>query len=131
MYNNLIGCVEHVAQLGVLVTDFTLIKPGSLHQANGRYLLLDVSKILTPPFGWEGLKRALTSHEVRIESLGQMLSLVSTVSLEPEPVPLNVKIILFGDRIIYYLLSEYDPEFSALFHTKLALIQLAVYHYRH
>ena len=115
MYSNLVGRVEHVAQMGALVTDFTLIKPGSLHQANGGYLLLDISKILAQPFGWEGLKRALTSHEIRIESLGQMLSLVSTVSLEPEPVPLDVKIILFGDRIFYYLLYEYDPEFSALF----------------
>lgn len=114
-YSNLVGRVEHVAHMGALVTDFTLIKPGSLHQANGGYLLLDISKILVQPFGWEGLKRALNSHEVRIESLGQMLSLVSTVSLEPEPVPLDVKIILFGDRILYYLLYEYDPEFSELF----------------
>ena len=115
MYSNLVGRVEHIAQMGALVTDFTLIKPGSLHKANGGYLLLDVLKVLGQPFGWEGLKRALTSREVRIESLGQMLSLVSTVSLEPEPVPLDVKIILFGDRIFYYLLYEYDPEFSELF----------------
>ena len=115
MYSNLVGRVEHVAHMGALVTDFTLIKPGSLHQANGGYLLLDIIKVLSQPFGWEGLKRALTSREIRIESLGQMLSLVSTVSLEPEPVPLDVKIILFGDRIFYYLLYEYDPEFSALF----------------
>ena len=101
---NLIGRVEHIAQLGALVTDFTLIKPGALHRANGGYLLLDVRKVLTQPFAWEALKRALQSREIRIESLGQMYSLVSTVSLEPEPIPLDVKVVLFGDRLFYYLL---------------------------
>lgn len=114
-HSNLIGRVEHVAQLGALVTDFTLIKPGSLHRANGGYLLLDVRKVLVQPFAWEALKRALYAKEIRIESLGQMLSLVSTVSLEPEPIPLDVKVILFGERLFYYLLYEYDPEFSELF----------------
>ena len=71
-YQNLIGRVEHVAQLGALVTDFTLIKPGALHRANGGYLLLDALKLLTQPFAWEGLKRALCTGEIRIESLGQM-----------------------------------------------------------
>jgi predicted ATP-dependent protease len=114
-YSNLVGRVEHVAQLGALVTDFTLIKPGALHRANGGYLLLDIRKVLVQPFAWEGLKRALQSREIRIESLGQMYSLISTVSLEPEPIPLKVKIVLFGDRLLYYLLQEYDPEFSELF----------------
>lgn len=114
-YTNLIGRLEHIAQLGALVTDFTLIKPGALHRANGGYLLLDARKILVQPFAWDGLKRALQSREIRIESLGQMFSLVSTVSLEPEPIPLDVKIVLFGDRLIYYLLQQYDPDFSELF----------------
>ena len=114
-YSNLFGRVEHIAQLGALVTDFTLIKPGALHRANGGYLLLDVRKVLTQPFAWEGLKHALQSHEIRIESLGQMFSLVSTVSLEPQPIPLDVKIVLFGDPLIYYLLHEYDPDFGELF----------------
>lgn len=114
-YSNLIGRVEHIAQLGALVTDFTLIKPGALHRANGGYLLLDVRKVLMQPFAWEGLKRALQSREIRIESLGQIYSLVSTVSLEPEPIPLDAKIILFGDRLFYYLLQQYDPEFGELF----------------
>jgi len=114
-YSNLIGRVEHIAQLGALVTDFTLIKAGALHRANGGYLLLDIRKVLIQPFAWEGLKRALQSREIYIESLGQMYSLVSTVSLEPEPIPLNVKIVLFGDRLLYYLLQEYDPEFGELF----------------
>ena len=114
-YSNLIGRVEHIAQFGALVTHFTLIKPGALHQANGGYLLLDIRKVLMQPFAWEGLKRALQARKIDIESLGQIYSLVSTVSLEPEPVPLDVKVVLFGDRLFYYLLQQYDPEFSELF----------------
>lgn len=114
-YSNLIGRVEHIAQLGALVTDFTLIKPGALHRANGGYLLLDARKVLMQPFAWDGLKRALQSREIRIESLGQMYSLVSTVSLEPAPIPLDVKIVLFGDRLFYYLLQQFDPDFGELF----------------
>jgi len=114
-YNNLLGRVEHVAQFGALVTDFTLIKAGALHRANGGYLMLDVFKLLTQPFSWEALKRVLNSREIRIDSLGQILSLVSTVSLEPEPIPLNLKVVLFGERIWYYLLHAYDPEFGELF----------------
>ena len=114
-YSNLVGRIEHLAQFGALVTDFTLIKPGALHLANGGYLLLDIRKVLSQPFAWDGLKHALQSRKIRIESLGQMYSLVSTVSLEPEPIPLNVKVILFGDRLFYYLLQEYDPDFGELF----------------
>ncbi|HJV88551.1 MAG TPA: ATP-binding protein [Noviherbaspirillum sp.] len=114
-YSNLVGRVEHMSQLGALVTDFTLIKAGALHRANGGYLLLDVRKVLMQPFAWEGLKRTLKSREIYIESLGQAYSLISTVSLEPEPIPLNAKIVLFGDRMFYYLLQEYDPEFGELF----------------
>jgi lon-related putative ATP-dependent protease len=114
-YQNLIGRVEHVSQLGALVTNFMLVKPGALHQANGGYLLLDVFKLLSQPFSWEGLKRALSTREIRIESLGQMVSLVSTVSLEPEPIPLDAKVILIGNRMLYYLLAQYDPEFGELF----------------
>ena len=114
-YSNLVGRVEHISQFGALVTHFTLIKPGALHQANGGYLLLDIRKVLMQPFAWEGLKRALQARKIDIESLGQIYSLVSTVSLEPEPVPLDVKVVLFGDRLFYYLLQQYDPEFSELF----------------
>jgi len=114
-YPNLIGRVEHMPQLGALVTDFTLVKAGALHRANGGYLLLDAQKVLVSPFAWDGLKRALRAREVRIESLGQMLSLVSTVALEPEAIALDTKIVLLGDRMLYYLLSYYDPEFQELF----------------
>jgi len=114
-YQNLIGRIEHMSQMGALITNFTLIKPGALHQANGGYLLLDARKLLLQPYAWEGLKRALRTQDVTIESLGQMYSLISTVSLEPEPIPLNVKVILLGERLLYYLLYQYDPEFGELF----------------
>ncbi|TAM52113.1 MAG: ATP-binding protein [Paraburkholderia sp.] len=114
-YQNLVGRVEHKSHFGTLVTDFTLIKPGDLHRANGGYLLLEIDKVLRQPFAWEAIKRALLKHEVRIESIAEMFSLVSTVSLEPDPVPLDVKVILFGERWLYYLLFEMDPDFGALF----------------
>jgi predicted ATP-dependent protease len=114
-YQNLVGRVDHVAQFGTLSTEFTLIRPGALHRANGGYLLLDAHKLLMQPYAWEGLKRALIARRVRIESLAEMYSLISTVSLQPEPIPLEVKVILLGDRLIYYLLHAYDPDFRELF----------------
>ncbi len=112
---NLLGRVEYVARFGTLVTDFALIKAGALHRANGGYLLIDAYTLLTQPFSWDGLKRALASAEIRIESLGQTYGLVSTVALEPEPIPLDVKVVLLGERLVYYLLLAYDPEFGELF----------------
>lgn len=114
-YPNLIGRVEHVPQMGALLTDFNLIKPGALHLANGGYLILDARKVLLQPYAWEGLKRVLRSNEIRIESPGQAYGLITTVSLEPEPIPLDVKVALVGDRRLYYLLSALDPEFDELF----------------
>ena len=114
-YNNLLGRVEHVSHMGTLLTDFTLIKPGMLHLANGGYLVIDAMQLLMQPFAWDSLKRCLRSREIRIESLGQSLSLVSTVSLEPEPLPLDIKVVLVGDRMLYYMLHDLDPEFSKLF----------------
>jgi len=114
-YANLFGDIEHIAQMGTLLTDFGLIKPGALHRANGGYLILDASKVLMQPFVWEGLKRMLRSGEIRIESLAQFLSLISTLTLEPETIALDIKIVLIGSRILYYLLYNYDPEFKELF----------------
>jgi len=113
--SNLIGRVEHVSEMGALVTDFTLIKGGALHRANGGYLILDLRKVLMQPFSWDALKRALKGGKIRIESAGQMLSLVSTVSLEPGDIPLQAKVVLCGEPLLYYLLSTYDPEFPTLF----------------
>jgi lon-related putative ATP-dependent protease len=114
-YQNLVGRVEHTVQFGTLVTDFTLIKAGALARANGGYLVLDAEKVLAHPFSWQALKRALRAREVRIESLEAMLSLATTTTLEPEPIPLDLKVVLVGDRLLYYLLHEYDPEFGRLF----------------
>ncbi len=114
-YQNLMGRVEHISKLGALITNFTLIKAGALHTANGGYLLLDAYKLLTQPFAWDGLKRALSTRQVRIESLGQTYSLVSTMSLEPEPIPLDLKVVVLGDRMLYFMLAQHDPEFGELF----------------
>ncbi|MBE0622705.1 MAG: AAA family ATPase [Burkholderiales bacterium] len=112
---NLVGRIDHISRLGTLVTDFGLIRPGALHRANGGYLLVDAIRLLTQPFAWEGLKRALLRHQIRIESLGEVYGLVSTLSLEPEPIPLNVKVVLVGERLLFYLLQAYDPDFGKLF----------------
>ncbi len=112
---NLLGRIEHVAQFGALVTDYSMIRAGALHRANGGYLILDAERLLAEPLAWNALKRALFSKEIRIESVGQMLSLASTVSLEPEPIPLATKVVLIGERLTYYLLCELDSDFAALF----------------
>ncbi len=114
-HGNLIGRAEYQAQMGTLTTDFTLIKPGALHRANGGYLVLEARQLLMQPFAYDGLKRALKSREIRIEALERMLSTISTASLEPEPIPLDVKVVLSGERLLYYMLHEQDPDFRDLF----------------
>jgi lon-related putative ATP-dependent protease len=114
-HQTLVGRVEHLARFGALVTDFNLLAPGALHRANGGYLVLDAQKLLIGNFGWASLKRALDSGQIRIETLEQLLSLASTVSLAPEPIPLNVKVVLVGPPTLYYLLSTYDEDYADLF----------------
>ena len=114
-YPYLMGQIEHVSKMGALITDFHLIRAGALHRANGGYLVLDARDVLTRPFAWDALKRALKSGLINVQSLDQAYGFVSTVSLEPEPVPLSIKVVLIGEPIIYYLLQAYDPEFSSLF----------------
>ena len=114
-YNHLIGRIEHRAVQGALLTDFSLIRAGALHHANGGYLILDALKLLKEPFAWDALKRALFAHHVEIETLEQSYSIMSTVSLQPEPVPLSVKVVLLGDRLLYYLFCAYEPDFADLF----------------
>ncbi len=113
--DNLTGEIEYQTRMGALITDFTMIKPGALHKANGGYLLLEAEAVLRRPFAWEALKRCLKNRQIRIESIQDQLRLVSTVSLEPEPIPLNVKVVLLGTPFIYYLLHTYDDEFGKLF----------------
>ena len=110
---NLIGRAEHQAELGALLTDFTLLRAGALHRANGGYLIVDARKLLMQPYAWEELKRTLFAREIKIESPFQ--AYVSTVTLEPEPIALKVKVVLIGDRELYYMLAALDPEFDELF----------------
>jgi lon-related putative ATP-dependent protease len=113
--SNLIGKVDHISTMGALVTDFTLIRPGALHRANGGYLILDAMRVLGEPLAWEALKRCLETRAIRISSVAEMLSLISTGSLEPEPIPLQVRVVLVGDAFLQLLLTLYDPDFSRLF----------------
>jgi predicted ATP-dependent protease len=114
-YANLFGRIEKEAMFGALSTDFTLIKAGALHQANGGYLVLPIEDLLRNPFSWDALKRALRSHEVQIEDVGERLGFVTTKGLRPQPIPLDVKVILVGPPLLYDLLSAYDEAFSELF----------------
>ena len=114
-HQTLVGRVEYVARFGALVTDFNLLTAGALHRANGGYLMLDAQRLLSGNFGWASLKRALNADEIRIETLEQLLSMASTVSLQPEPIPLDVKIVLLGPPLLYYLLSGADEDFKELF----------------
>jgi predicted ATP-dependent protease len=107
---NLIGRIEYVPVRGALVTNFRLIKAGAIHRANGGYLLLDLRSVLIEPFSWTALKRTLRRGEIAIEDIGRFLGWTSTVSLEPDPIPLKVKVILFADRLLYFLLAALDPE---------------------
>ncbi|WAR44915.1 Lon protease family protein [Methylomonas rapida] len=114
IYQNLFGRIEYLSDQGTLVTNYRRICPGSLHRANGGYLILDAEKVLTYPFVWEGLKRALKSGKIEIESPFSELG-INTITLKPEVIPLNVKVILVGARDIYYLLEELDSEFNEMF----------------
>ena len=111
---NLVGRVERIQQYGALLTDFSLIKSGALHQANGGFLLIDARKLLLQPYAWDSLKRALASKTVKIEAPSEETTF-TTISLDPEPIPLQVKVILIGDEELYEVLSERDPDFSDFF----------------
>ncbi len=114
-YANVIGKIEHRAEMGALFTDFRMIRPGALHAANGGYLVLDIHRVLARPFVWEALKQALFAASLRIESPGEAYGLFGTTTLRPQPIPLNVKVLLIGERWLYHLLVLYDSEFRDLF----------------
>jgi lon-related putative ATP-dependent protease len=117
-YNNLFGRIEQEAQFGTLTTDFTLIREGSLHRANGGYLVIPVDELLRNPFAWEGLKRALANREIVVEDVASQYGFMMTKSLKPEPVPLDVKVVLIGQPDLYYLMRAYDEQFGELFKVK-------------
>ena len=118
-YNNLFGRIEHVMQYGgVAVTDFTMIKAGALHRANGGYLVIDAREVLINPFVWDALKRCIRTAEIRIEDVLEQYRFMTMVTQKPEPVPLSAKIILVGTPWIYYLLYYQDPDYRKFFKVK-------------
>ncbi len=112
---NLIGRVEQRSVLGALVTDFTMIQAGALHRANGGYLVLDVEDLLRAGPAYDSLKRSLRDRVIRIEGVAEELGIAVPARLDPEPVPLDLKVALVGPPHLYYLLYELDPDFGELF----------------
>jgi lon-related putative ATP-dependent protease len=117
-YFNLFGRIEHIIQAGTATTNFTMIKPGALHRANGGYLVLDCREVLLNLFSYEALKRSLRNGEVKIEDMAEQFRLIATVSLKPQPIPLKCKVILIGMPWLYYLLYQLDPDFHKYFKVK-------------
>ena len=117
-YYNLVGRIDYRASFGALVTDFRQIKPGALQRANGGFLVLDVQNVLAAPFAWDALKRALIAGEVRIENLGEQYSTLPTEHLRPEPIPLDIKVVLLGSQVVYSQLYRLDPDVPELFKVK-------------
>lgn len=112
---NLLGRVEYRSEQGALTTNFRLIKPGSLHRANQGILLIEARALLSEPLSWPALKRALIRQEITIEDAARFSGQTATISLEPDPIPLDIKIVLFGERSLYHLLADADPEFAQHF----------------
>jgi len=117
-YGNLFGKIEKEAQFGALTTDFTMIIGGALHKANGGYLVLPVEELLRNLFAYDSLKRAVKNNEIAIEEAGERLGFITTKSLDPKPIPLDIKVVLIGHPFTYQLLYAYDPEFKELFKVK-------------
>lgn len=112
---HLLGRIEYMPHMGAMLTDFTLIKPGALHTANGGYLIVDAERLLRMPGSWEALKRCLRGQAIAIEAPTTGMSTTTAVTLEPEPIPLDVKVVLIGQRQTFYLLQQLDIDFSELF----------------
>ncbi len=117
-FANLFGQIEYEGEFGVLATDFSKIKAGSIHRANGGYLVLRVYDLLKNNFVWDTLKRIIKNQEISVENISRMIGITNTETLQPEPIPLKIKVILIGESSYYYLLHHYDQEFSKLFKIK-------------
>ncbi|MGD0884741.1 MAG: ATP-binding protein [Thermodesulfovibrionales bacterium] len=117
-YYNLFGSIEHKFQYGIAVTDFSLIKAGSLHRANGGYIVIDVLDLLRNLFSYDALKRCIRNKEIKIEDVWEQYRLISTTALKPEAIPLDVKVILIGSPYLYYLMYNLDEEYRELFKVK-------------
>lgn len=114
-YYNLFGKVEYRSHMGSVSTHFTMIKPGALHRANGGYLILQVKDLLADPHSWDALKKALKNRQITVENIGEHYKSVPTISLRPEPIPLDLKVILVGSQQIYHLLQQADEDFAKMF----------------
>jgi lon-related putative ATP-dependent protease len=114
-YYNLVGRVEYETRMGMVSTDFTMIKAGALHKANGGYLILNARDVLTNIGSWEALKRILNTQKLFVENLSEQYGMMAMASLKPQPVPVNVKVILIGNPYLYYLMYNYDEDFCKLF----------------
>jgi lon-related putative ATP-dependent protease len=117
-YFNVFGRIEHIIQMGSAVTNFQMIKAGAIHRANGGYLILDCREVLFNIFTYEALKRCIRNREVKIEDFAEQFRLIATVSLKPQPIPLDCKVVLIGTPLFYYLLYAYDPDFRKYFKVK-------------
>ncbi len=117
-FSNLVGRIEYYSQMGFLHTDFTMIKPGAFHKATGGYLIMEAEKVLRKPYSWEVLKRILTENEIKIENIQAAEGYSSVETLEPEPLPLNIRVILIGEEWVYTMMRAYDSEFEKLFPVK-------------
>ena len=117
-YYNLLGKIEYESSMGTLVTDHTLIQAGALHRANGGFILLRAEDVLVNALSWEALKRSLKNTNVRVENIGEQYRMVPTTAIRPEPIPLDVKIVMIGSPLLYYLLSTYDEDFRKHFKIK-------------
>ncbi len=120
-YHNLFGKIEYIERDGMLYTDFGLIKPGALHIANGGYIIIDAQELLVHPFVWDRLKKVLFSKQLEIENIDTAYGYSVIASLQTDPVPLKLKVILIGTPEIYEILYEYDPDFEKLFKVKVEL----------
>src|SRR5699024_4976442 len=118
-FYNMVGKVEYENRMGMMSTNFTKIKPGFLHEANGGYMIIQSKDILSKSYAWEALKRALDKKKLRIENIGEHTGLMTTTSLSPDAMPLNVKVILIGNSQLYQLLHYYDEDFRKLFKIKI------------
>ena len=114
-YNNLFGRIDKQIIMGAQVTDFTMLKPGSLHRANGGYLMTEAYHILTNPYVYDALKRVIKTKEIRTEDVSELYGYLSSAGIRPEPIPLNLKVVLIGWNEIYYMLQAYDKDFSKIF----------------
>lgn len=123
-YFNLFGRIEHIIEMGSASTNFQMIKAGALHRANGGYLILDCREVLLSIFSYEALKRCIRNHEIKMEDMVEQYRLIATVSLKPQPIPLDCKIVLIGTPLLYYLLYEYDPDFRKYFKVKVDFDQM-------